>query len=712
MKHYKEEKTDSGSEEKIFKLFFLILLLLPHNVSPQFYLNGFCKYDSFEIPQGSESFFALNFNGDSFNDFLILNNSNKTASTLLGESEGKFKNGYTNSAFISINSLLPIYDFYGKTSSHVYASRIINTVGFVSYKGKGNPTFGKKIRFSSYPEKLSTADVDKNGRTEVLVSGASFEGLSIIYQTEKGLTEKKIYPKESFSQSVFIDLNHDGYPDIVAFEVSTYSLYFFYNNTRGGFRLERKVNLQQSIQNLQVVDFNLDSYPDLLFTFGNSIVIKYGDPFSSLEQQSIVKTKYKPSKVIYGDFNRDGKIGIVYLSKENSSVSILFKQNEDALQDEVVYFTQPGLVDIIPFYSKFIDGFAVLNNKGKIYLFSNLISFSKYAKLYFGGKADKISSFDYGDNGIYDISFINSDNSTFNLVLRDNSGIPTILYSIPLFLGYQNYRVDDRLPYLKTFYFYNQSDRVIELLDVDLESFTYKRNYIYTGGTILDLRITNNQDEQKSSIHVAHIKNGLLSSSLYSYKDFHYSEVTSTSLATNVISAKISENSSIYHWKDEKEKLSLSVINSTGNQNSKKIFTYQKNKSKPDVKILFDIFNSEKEILVTNLTQNGETAALFAKEDFYEIIKANDENKDFFAPNGLLYGGDFRPHSLNKLFLYLPDKKTLNSVQYLKKKNRMVVSKINRIDDLSSFIVQRFSANNYYVIYSLTEEKCLIFERL
>ncbi len=712
MKHYKEEKTGSDLEEKIFKFFFLILLLLPQTVSPQFHLNGFCKYDSFEIPQGSESFFSLNFNGDSFNDFLILHNSKKTASTLVGEREGKFKNGYANIPFLSLNSLLPIYDFYGKSSSHVYASRVSHTVGFVRFKGKGNPSFDKKIKFNSYPEKIATADIDKNGRTEILVSGASFEGLSILYQTQKGFTEKKIHQKESFSQSIFIDLNDDGYPDIVAFEISTYSLYYFYNNTRGSFRLERKITFQQPIQNLQTVDFNLDSYPDLLFTVGNSIVVKYGDPFSSFEQQSIIKTQHKPTKLIYGDFNRDGRIGLVYLSKENSSVSILFKKEDESLQNEVVYFTQPGLTDLIPFYSKFIDGFAVLNNEGRIHLFSNLISFSNYAKLYFGGKADKISSFDYADDGIPDISFINTENNTFDFVLRNNSGIPIKLYSVPLYLRYQNYIIDDRQPFMKTVYFYNPLDRVIEIIEVDLELFSFKRNYIYTDGSILDLRITANPKEEKSSIHVAHKKNDVLNSSLYTYKDFRYSAVTSSNLTNKVISARISENSTIYFWKHEENKFSLNAITPVGNLISKNIFTVPDDKVLPDIKILFDVSNSEKEILVTQLIKNGEPAVLFANKDFSDLPESNENNKDFFAKNGILFGGDFRPNSLNKLFLYLPDKKSLNSVQYLKKKNRLIISKTKTIHGLQDYIVQRFSANNYYVIYSLPEDKCLVFERL
>ncbi|MDP2302016.1 MAG: VCBS repeat-containing protein [Ignavibacteria bacterium] len=711
-KHYKEEKTDSSSEEKIFKFFFWILLLLPHNVSPQFYLNGFCKYDSFQIPSEGESFFALNFNGDSFNDFLILANSKKTASTLIGENEGKFKNGYNNFSFPPINSLSPIYDFYAKAQSHVYSLRASNTVGFVRFRGNGNPTFSKKFKFNSYPEKISTADIDKNGRTEILVSGASFEGLSILYQTEKGLAEKKIYSKESFSQSVFIDLNDDGYADIVAFELSTYSLYYFYNNTRGGFRLERKVVVQQPIFNLQTVDFNLDSYPDLLFTTGKSIIINYGDPISSFEKQTIIKVKHNPSKLIYGDFNRDGRIGLVYLSKENSSISILFKKDDETLQDETVYFTEKGLVDLIPFYSRFIDGFAALSKDGKIHLFSKLISFSNYAKLYFGGKADKIVSFDYSDNGIYDISFINTDNNTFNLVLRNNSGIPIILYSIPAYLNYQNYTVDDRQPFVKTFYFYNEFDRVIELLEVDLKAFSYKRNYIYTDGSILDLRIINNPEEQKSSIHVVHLKEAVLSSSLYTYKDFRYSAVTSSNLAANVITAKTSGSSFIYYWQKEDDKNSLFVLSPTEKLKSTKIFSYKAGKTLPEIRILFDIFNSEKEVLVTTVINDGESAALFAKEDFTGLVKFDDENKDFFSKNGMLYGGDFKPNSLNKLFLYLPDKKSLNSVQYLKKKNRLVISRIHTIKDLHSFIVQKFSANNYYVIYSLSEEKCLIFERL
>ncbi|HRI48450.1 MAG TPA: hypothetical protein PK559_15195, partial [Ignavibacteriaceae bacterium] len=85
-------KIDLNLEPKKFKLLLYFLFIFV-DAFPQFYLNGFCKYESFDIPNNFDSFYALNFNADSYNDLLLLNNSEYKAATLLGESEGKFSIG-------------------------------------------------------------------------------------------------------------------------------------------------------------------------------------------------------------------------------------------------------------------------------------------------------------------------------------------------------------------------------------------------------------------------------------------------------------------------------------------------------------------------------------------------------------------------------------------------------------------------------------------
>lgn len=711
MKPYSDVKIDSSLEPKKFKL-LLYLLFIFVDAFPQFYLNGFCKYESFDIPNNFDSFYALNFNADSYNDILLLNNSEYKAATLLGEPEGKFSIGYNSIKLPKITALIPIYDFYGKRYAHIFTSRSERTVGLIKFKGKGSNFISKRLKFQSYPENISVADINRNGRDEVLISGAAFQGLSILLQSESGFIEKKINPSENYSQAIFIDLNSDGYSDIVAFDVNNYSLHYFYNNSRGDFRLERKIVLSQPINNLQTVDFNLDSYPDLLFSFGKSIVIQYGDGTSSFEQQTIIKTNHEVDNFIYGDFNRDGKIGLVYLNKQNSSVSILFKGEEETLQKEFVYFKQKGIVDLIPFYSKFMDGFAVLTNIGKAYFFHNLISFSNFTKLYFGGKPKQIQSFDYADDGINDFCYINSENHSFDMVIRDKSGIPTILYSVPMYLDYSNYKLNDEHPFIKKVYFYNKNERVIGIFEIDLEQFTYKRSYQYTDGNILDIYIPQPNQSQIDEFSVLHIKSGILKVSSFSFKDFRYSVTTSAGISSNVTDARFLSNSSLTFWKYSKGSYFLVHTDKSDYKKEEVIFAYNENKKQPIIRTVFDWFNTDNELMISEISENGNLSIVLNNAKLIDVIPFDETNKSFYDLSGMIFGGVFKPASLNKLFLYLPNEKKLSSVQYLKKKNKLLINEIKTIESLENYIVQRFGANNYYTLYTTKEEKCLVLEKL
>ena len=72
-----------------------------------------------------------------------------------------------------------------------------------------------------------------NMNYDFLISGNSFNGLSIVSNKNNKLTEKKITDKTVFKDAHFIDLNADGIDDIVALNSVNNKIHFFFRNNHG-----------------------------------------------------------------------------------------------------------------------------------------------------------------------------------------------------------------------------------------------------------------------------------------------------------------------------------------------------------------------------------------------------------------------------------------------------------------------------------------------
>ena len=194
----------------------------------------------------------------------------------------------------------------------------------------------------------ATQTLIKTAVQEVLVSGSAFEGLSLFVSTPKGYKEKKIVRKACFSQTAFCDLNNDTYSDIAAFNIFSKKLIFFYNNSRGDFREVRNIQFDRQISQLQSVNIDFDYYQDLVFAKDKSINFLFGDSVSSFYSSLTIQTMYKPDKFIFGDFNKDGKLDIAYISTKDSILSVIYQKNNREFYPEMIYFRKEGIVNIIP----------------------------------------------------------------------------------------------------------------------------------------------------------------------------------------------------------------------------------------------------------------------------------------------------------------------------------------------------------------------------
>lgn len=766
MKLSKEEKCDSELVNKKFKFFdirFLFINSINHNkrkfsfnkniygclivflfytqiVNAQIPINGFCKYTSFDVQPDYTNLFSLNFNKDSYTDLILFSDSSKNINSIKGFANDKFQSRLKFNFIEQISKIIPVTDRYYNIIEYAFISKEKKIFGLIEFNSLGAINLKNSIKLSFTPDNLSSADIDNDGQNEFLISGAAYDGFTIIEKKGSRLIKKDFEKKHIYTKSIFVDLNNDGFADIVAFDVQYNQLKFFYNRGNGEFYFVRSFQLNQNISSLHSFDFNLDRYNDIIYTSENYVYVLFGDSIASFNEQIMVKTKYNIDKIILRDFNKDGKIDISYLNKKNSFVSVLFQNGVNNFYDEINYLKKENLTDIIPFSSRFVDGLMALSRNGKIYFISTLSYLGDYSKIAFGDEPSTITHFDFNYDGITDIAYVDKLSKSLRLIIRNQNGIPDLFYS---FFVYDNF--SNIIPFNKKnnssivnltsrfggFLLYNYNDNKFLMLEYDFIKNKFNRQYFYLEGALKDIKIVEEQNSVNPKIYLTFIKNNNLNLSTFIFKNDKYEVSNINNIENNVLDAKFVDEYNLFYWKistqtKQQSELELYALNYQNVILKRKVYSINANKDFSVRSFVCDIYNSELPTLITFYKDEKDNFILLAdnrsNERNYFVKKYNLNNNDFiekfsndeksFLNMQQLYFGEFRPQNLKKLFLYLPFNNSISTLTFLRNRNRIIVREITKAENLFSFFIRRMSANHFYVVYSDGKENCIILKRL
>lgn len=691
--------------------------MLYQSGAAQIPINGFCKYSVIPVEGKFRQLFALNFNQDSYSDLLITGGEKNSFANIAGKGIDNFAKVFSSSFSPVITNFISYIETFDKSPKYAFVSRKQKKAGWLNISTSGSISVANQISFSSFPDIITPADLNADGKNELLISGVAFNGLSILKNSNGKVEEKKLQTGTAFSQSVAIDLNNDSYPDIAAFNINDNSLQFFYNNSRGEFKLTRTIELQHPISSLQAFDFNSDSYSDLLFIGGNELQIIFGDSVSGYHRTGTIKTNLKPDKFIWGDFNRDGKFDIAYLSAggglQSSQVSILFQKNDGAFYPEIPYLQKTGLTDIIPFYSKFVYGFASLSSEGNIYFVSNLSSFGETSDLVFGNVPSSLTLFDNGRDGITDLCLYNADKGLCSFVLRGKDGLPSTLFTQKINGTYSSLLIDDNDKSQKGIYFFNLDERVIEYLLIDFNSFSVKRDYLYVDGGIKDCRLMKSASGTRAKIVVVHTKDDKLFYSSFTYTNFRYS-LTNASLKTGkLLDAKIDAHGDIYFWSKGKGEAELSYASFKNPVFVKTIYSVEYDSLFQFRNYLADVYSTGEEFILTAVSNNRSNYLFIGNSMFYKVLWQPVIAKTFLSDDTRMsYFGKFSGDRIKRFFLYSSSSNNFLIAGINKRTGFFSLQKISNVQNVGSFVVDKFSANHWYLLYTNTKENCLSLKKL
>ena len=707
-KPFRGEIADLRKELKLCSLFLFMMFLCGRSFS-QVPINGFCKLNSFKVDSGSTSLFPLNFNNDSHTDLLLFNPDKKLVSVLTGDRAGNFGKKVKFNIPYEITKIISYKDDQKRIIGYAFTSRKNRRAGIYEFTRWGRPYLKRIIKFDSYPENISAAIIDDEKTESLLISGSAFNGLSIITQDKGGLKDRKISTNNSYSNALFVDINNDGYPDIVAYNLIEGSLDFFENDSKGNFKKTRSIKVKNKISSLQSFDFNLDGYQDLIYSDGNTINIILGDSIASYRNTITVSTSYYPDKIILGDFNRDGQIDIAYLDKFNSTLSIIYNKTGPHFYPETLYLKGKELEDIIPYYSRFINGIAMVSQKGYLYIESSLLSMAGDFDISLGAEPTAVSFFDMENNGIIDFCFIDKFNNTLELVARNNSGIPAMLYSTKLFKNQSRLLVDNVNPNEKIFYCFTPGHNLIEVIAFNFLNATAERYSLYTSGKISDIKLL--QKNNTTKVYAVCIKKGNLILNTFIKNPLGFSTSENLGIADSVFAANLAAVSQpqIFYWQKINGLQSWHRVSLSDNfKTSAQYFKFSLIDTALVCSFAGDLLNKDKAVSISffetlkdnfALISGGNAPLSIVNKDFINHLRIKNKNQLFF--------GEIKPGGLQKLFVYVPGESALYKIDFIKNGREIVITKVIGASDVESYFVKNMNYRDYFFVFADSVDNCI-----
>lgn len=693
-KHSGEEKIDLKIDLKVFSFLFSLILLSNFSFA-QIPINGFTNFSEIKILSGQNRFFSLNYNKDSYSDILVYNQENKTAYLLTGQPNLKFSKPQKLYFRFEPNFFKAIYNSQNQIIEYAFTSRKSRIFGLINFNQYGYPRISKTIKISSYPNRIDISDIDLDNSNDYLISGEAFEGLSIISEINSKLVEKKLFRNHSFLDALFFDINRDEYIDILAYDIISQSLFFIYNKDGERFQIERKLYINQNVNKFQIIDINFDGYKDLIFSTDIGLLIYFGDNLSVFNQSILIRTSSAISNFTVGDFNHDGNFDIICHSSSGDYLSVIFAKNSNEFFEEIIFDFESQIDELIPFFSRFIYGVASLSKNGKIKIVSEFASFNKDVNLIYGIKPFGLQTFDLNNNGLSDFIFIDRFDNKLKFILRNNRGIPSQFFQLDLKGVHSEMFILQKSVSEIIFYCYSFNERLIEIVEIDFNSFNFKKDFVYAEGKIQDLWSSNVNGSGEIKILYSkgnELNYGILKLSLdKKYNLIKYPLVTDNFLSANILSEN--ENKILY-WNKTDSSYTLNSVNYLFDSKQEKIL-YSVN-VKEDIKLFnciqkqvknYDYFSSLMQI-------SDKKYLLIFSRDFNILIKSELlTNHPLLSERPLI--------SDNEGFLYFYDSE-LNQIFriiYVKRMNKLITRPVFEDVKVLEFAVSNLDKTNKHLIF-------------
>lgn len=528
--------------------FFILLFVLASSLSAQVFLNSFGRFTSTAVHPSVTNIIQFDIDRDNKSEIFCFGDKNREISIAAFDNNKLVTvgNSHTKINFTDIK----IID--RRRHLFQFISRENKTLGVLTFSNKGNPRILRTKKFDSFPASLSSADIDDDRIDESVICGPSFNGLMLVRNKGNTITTESIAENKPFLKAEFNDLDYDGYNDIIALEMLSGSLYFFFNDRESGFQLEREMSMPIDLLSYQFVDFNLDGFLDVVSQTGKGFTFYYGDSVSSFSESFSIETKSMSSGFVAADFNDNGNLDIAYVRDDPSSFEILFDFTNG--RKIASYNLNYPVIRIRKMDGIGGQGLLILAQGGNLYALNR---FQKVARMDFliPGSSELIFSLNNQGRNLPDLCAIDTIDNKISIIYSGKNRFFEKYWSFNLPGKFTSFiSPEHQTDSLRNLFLFNKGGRMICTAELNLNRGSFRTEILYTLQPISDLNIYGQSDLLGTTL-----SGGKFGYFTFANKNNKFTDYTHSEIDTNVIASVVTNNQygHIFYTKRLNDQLNL-----------------------------------------------------------------------------------------------------------------------------------------------------------
>lgn len=520
----------------IFILFFFSSAL-----SAQIPINGFSKLTKISVKNNYTSFAAIDYNLDGYRDLILYSTTLNNYCSITADSRFGFKKPTQKYSNFSITDIIS-YNSKKNEKKYFAISKKSKETGVVSFSRGGNFTVSSKLKFNGSATTIDAGKIDDSSLPAMVYAGSGIDGLVITKLNNGRIQELDRIKGKMFSAAFFIDLNYDGYEDIVATDLTSNSIVFYNNDTFGSFEETRSIGLGSEIRQLNALDFNTDKFTDIVYIKNNKLEVYLGDSVSSFQKKIIISTTEAIEKYSILDYNGDGYNDLAFIDINKSKLSIMFAKSDNTFFEPITYVASNNLCDIVSYVDRNGRKLAALSSDGNVFVISSLSIQDDLFQLAASEKAVAVQSFDYNHDKYKEIAFIDEGSYSLKIGLSERRNLMRTLYSISLATKAEKLIIDDSKKNSATFICYKIGSREIEVIRFNFDKNKVEKQILYVHDPVKDVKYITDRLKDIFRVCALTLKNKILYLQEFELRSFDVSGNTVKEVARNVEDATFNYN--------------------------------------------------------------------------------------------------------------------------------------------------------------------------